>query len=253
MKPWTFLDKLVWRIARFTTKFAVGPLKRIGITANQLTVLNSIIFIPLAVLCFAQGTYRFSLVGLIFLIVHTYFDFTDGALARANGKASKVGAWLDKQLDIISAEAILLGISVGVIRSNPFSIWLIVAFLAIFGRLGILSIVFEYDKTIYKSQCQSFLTAFRNNHSVNFFDYLIKELITLYSPFFLYLGTFRYLLFFAVIFDKLPLFLIITMVFSNIRWVVMFWAYASAISEKESSFEVIKLIKKNLHEENSLF
>lgn len=241
MKPWTFLDKLLWKFMRWATGFAVRPLVFIGITPNQLTTLSSVINFSLAAFCFAQGTYRWSLVGLFFLVLHSYFDFADGTLARVTGKTSKLGGWLDPRIDIIGAEAIVVGIAFGVIRFNPGLFWLAVAAFAVFGRLGLLAIVFDYHRAIYGSS--KFLEKFNASSKTTILDMLIKEFITLRSFPFLFLGTFRYFLFLAVIFNQLKLFLLTSAIFNNLRWLIMFWAYVMALREEKSNFEVIRILK----------
>lgn len=242
MKPWVLLDKLLWKFMRWATGFAVPPLVFIGITPNQLTTLSSIINFSLAAFCFAQGRYRWSLVGLFFLLLHSYFDFADGTLAKATGKTSKLGGWLDSRLDVIGAEAVVVGITFGIVRSNPGLFWLIMAALAIFSRLGVLAMVFDYQRTIYANS--EFLDKFRKSRQMTGVDRLIKNLITL-EPFpFLFLGTFRYFLPLMVILNQLKWFLLIMAVFNNLRWLVMFWAYGAALSDQKSNLRVIRLFKK---------
>lgn len=239
------LDKLLWQLMRWATKFAVQPLIFIGITPNQLTVLSSVINFSLATFCFAQGTFLGNLGGLGFLLLHSYFDFADGTLARATGKTSKIGAWLDSRLDVIGAEAVVVGIIVGVIRTNQSLSWLIIAALAIFGRLGVLAIVFDYERTIFKGP--EFWEEFEKDKKMTFFDKIIKEFITLQSFPLLFLGTFRYFLSLMVVLNQLTWFLLITAIFNNLRWLIMFWAYSRALSEEKSKLRVINLLAEYLN------
>lgn len=244
MKPWTLLDKLLWQFMRWATKFSVRPLTFAGITPNQLTVLSSIINFSAAAFCFAQGTYWWNIAGLIFLLLHSYFDFADGALARAIGKTSKSGAWLDGRLDIIGAEAVAVGIIVGVIRSNPGLPWLLIAAAVVFGRLGVLTIVFDYERTVYSSS--DFLEKFNQEKKMTIVDKLIKEFITFQSFPFLFIGTFRYFLTLAVILDQLKVFIVVSAIFNNLRWLIMFWAYAQALNGQKSRFKVVNLLAEYL-------
>ena len=72
MKPWTFLDKLVWKVANWATKFAIRPLIFLGITPNQLTVWSFLFFIPVAAYFFSKGEYIYNILGLIFCLFHTF-------------------------------------------------------------------------------------------------------------------------------------------------------------------------------------
>ncbi|MBI5465416.1 CDP-alcohol phosphatidyltransferase family protein [Candidatus Gottesmanbacteria bacterium] len=244
MKPWTFLDKLVWGIARWATRFILPPLISLGITPNQLTVASAIVNFTLAVFCFAQGKYEWNLIGLFFLLLHAYFDFADGDLARATGKTSKVGGWLDARLDVMGAEAVIVGIVVGVVRVNLNLLWLSIAALAVFGRLGVLAVVFDYEKTIYKSP--QFWNEFAQDKKMTLVDRLVKEFITLESFPFLFLGTFRYFLPLMVFFGQLKWFVLISAIFNNLRWLIMFWAYAKAQGEQKSRLRVINLLGEYL-------
>ena len=246
MKPWLFLDKLLWKVARWATSFIIRPLVFIGITPNQLTTLSAVINISLAVYCFSRGIYRWNLIGLFFLLAHSYFDFADGSLARATGKVSKLGVWLDPKLDIVGSEAVIVSIVFGIIRFSPTPFWLIVIFLAIFGRIGILAVVFDYCRTVYGSR--DFVDQFKKDHQMTKIDGLIKEFITLNSFPFLFLGTLRYSLFLAIIFNQLKWFLLVIAVFNNLRWMIMFWAYAMVLGDRKKNFRVIKLLKKHISE-----
>lgn len=246
MKPWTFLDKLVWRIGRWVTPLIVRPLVVLGITPNQLTATSGLINFSLASFCFAQGTYRFSFLGLFFLLVHAYLDFADGDLARATGKTSKNGAWLDSRLDLVGAEAVSIGIAIGIIRSNPTLIWLVIVGIALFGRLGVLAVVFDYDRTIFKNYLE-FWQEFARDKKMTFMDKIIKEFITMQSFPFLFLGTFRYFLPLMIVFNQLGWFVIISGLFNNFRWIIMFWVYTQALSGQKSHLRIINLVSHYLN------
>ncbi len=79
---------------------------RAGITPNMMTVVGFLITVATAVLI-AQG--RLLLGGWI-LIAGSLFDMLDGAVARATGKMSKSGAFLDSTLDRFSDAAIFVGL-----------------------------------------------------------------------------------------------------------------------------------------------
>lgn len=81
-------------------------LGRAGITPNMMTILGFAITVATAVLI-AQG--RFLLGGLI-LIAGALFDMLDGAVARATGKMTRSGAFLDSTLDRFSDAAIFVGL-----------------------------------------------------------------------------------------------------------------------------------------------
>lgn len=83
-----------------------GAIGRAGITPNMVTVLGFVVTIAAAV---AVAGGHFLLGGLI-LIAGSVSDVLDGAVARATGKISEGGAFLDSVLDRLSDAAIFVGL-----------------------------------------------------------------------------------------------------------------------------------------------
>lgn len=79
---------------------------RAGVTPNMVTVLGFLITVAAAVLV-AQGLL---LLGGLVLILGAVLDMLDGAVARATGKGSKAGAFLDSTLDRLSDAGIFVGL-----------------------------------------------------------------------------------------------------------------------------------------------
>jgi CDP-diacylglycerol--glycerol-3-phosphate 3-phosphatidyltransferase len=82
-------------------------LGRTGLSPDHLTALGLFMAVPAAL---AIGTGRLGL-GLILLIVSAVPDLLDGALAKANGTASKRGAFFDSVADRVTDALILGGIA----------------------------------------------------------------------------------------------------------------------------------------------
>lgn len=68
---------------------------RLPITANAYTWLTFV----LGILGYIFIAHNFSVTGLVFFILAGLFDVVDGAVARAGGKSSHYGAFLDGSLD----------------------------------------------------------------------------------------------------------------------------------------------------------
>jgi len=83
-----------------------GAIGRAGVTPNMITVLGFFVTIAAAVVI-AQGDF---LLGGFILIAGSVSDMLDGAVARATGKISKGGAFLDSVLDRLSDAAIFVGL-----------------------------------------------------------------------------------------------------------------------------------------------
>ena len=83
-------------------------LARTGITPNALTIIGCLLNFGVAAVI-ASGS--LALGGFLILFAGA-FDMLDGALARAAGKTSTFGAFLDSTLDRYSEAAIFLGVFV---------------------------------------------------------------------------------------------------------------------------------------------
>jgi CDP-diacylglycerol--glycerol-3-phosphate 3-phosphatidyltransferase len=81
-------------------------LGRIGFTPNALTVIGFGIAVLAAIAC-AMGSW---LAGAGLVLVGGVFDLFDGALARATGTASRLGAFMDSTFDRAGEAVVYLGI-----------------------------------------------------------------------------------------------------------------------------------------------
>jgi phosphatidylglycerophosphate synthase len=88
----------------------VMPLKDSWVTPNYLTTVR--LFVGLAAAgAFLPGTYRWSNLGALLLILSNFLDHTDGELARISGKTSRIGHIYDLASDAVVT--ILLFIAMG--------------------------------------------------------------------------------------------------------------------------------------------
>jgi CDP-diacylglycerol--glycerol-3-phosphate 3-phosphatidyltransferase len=108
------------RVRGFATPIAVG-LGRLGLTPNHLTIIGFVGTCAAAVLAAGQGW----LLAGILVLAFGIFDLFDGALARATGRASKFGAFLDSTLDRTGENLVYAGIAIG--AASPGSIVVVVA------------------------------------------------------------------------------------------------------------------------------
>jgi phosphatidylinositol phosphate synthase len=100
-------------------------LGRLGLTPNALTILG---FLGTCLAAIAAGYQMWVLAGVL-VLVFGIFDMFDGALARATGKASKFGAFLDSVLDRTGENLVLAGVAVGCAQA-AFSEGVLLAVLA---------------------------------------------------------------------------------------------------------------------------
>jgi len=89
----------------------VAPLNDSWVTPNHLTTVRLLIGLAAAA-AFLPGTYRWSNLAALLLIVSNFADHTDGELARMSGKTSRAGHLYDLASD--AAVTILLFIAIGI-------------------------------------------------------------------------------------------------------------------------------------------
>lgn len=91
--------------------------KRTGLSPNALTLIGFAIAVVGAGLAAAQS---WLLAGLI-VAFGAVFDLFDGALARATGKTSKFGAFLDSTMDRAGEAVVYIGIALGLMAAYRIS------------------------------------------------------------------------------------------------------------------------------------
>jgi CDP-diacylglycerol---glycerol-3-phosphate 3-phosphatidyltransferase len=84
-------------------------LGRLGFTPNSLTIAG---FVGTCAAALAAAAEQWLLAGIL-VIGFGIFDLFDGTLARATGKASKFGAFLDSTLDRTGENLVLAGVAIG--------------------------------------------------------------------------------------------------------------------------------------------
>src|SRR5262249_10352627 len=90
----------------------VTPLKDSRATPNHLTTVR-LVFGLAAAAAFIPGTYGWTNVGALLLILSNFLDHTDGELARISGKTSRIAHIYDLATD--SVVTILLFLSLGIV------------------------------------------------------------------------------------------------------------------------------------------
>jgi len=91
----------------------VTPLKDSRATPNHLTTVR-LAFGLAAAAAFLPGTYGWTNVGAMLLILSNFLDHTDGELARISGKTSRIGHIYDLASDAVVTILLFLAIGIGV-------------------------------------------------------------------------------------------------------------------------------------------
>ena len=91
-------------------------LGRLGVTPNMLTVTGTALSVTAAVTLLPQGHF---VAGPLVLLVVLVADSFDGILARATGKSSVFGAFLDSTMDRLADGAVLSSLAAWAALSMP--------------------------------------------------------------------------------------------------------------------------------------
>jgi phosphatidylglycerophosphate synthase len=91
----------------------VTPLKDSRATPNHLTTVR-LAFGLAAAAAFLPGTYGWSNLGALLLVLSNFLDHTDGELARISGKSSRLGHIYDLASDAVVTILVFVAIGVGV-------------------------------------------------------------------------------------------------------------------------------------------
>ncbi len=102
--------------ARLARRF-VAPLANTWVTPNHLTTLRLGVGLAAAA-AFAPGSYAWSNIAALLLVLSNFLDHTDGELARISGKTSRMGHLYDLASDALVTVLLFVAVGVGV-AANP--------------------------------------------------------------------------------------------------------------------------------------
>ncbi len=91
----------------------VTPLKDSWVTPNHLTTVRLVVGLAAAA-AFLPGTYGWSNLAALLLILSNFLDHTDGELARMSGRTSRIGHVYDLASDAVVTILLFVAIGVGV-------------------------------------------------------------------------------------------------------------------------------------------
>src|SRR5579871_6459911 len=95
----------------------VTPLKDSWITPNILTTVRLVVGLAAAA-SFAPGSYGWSNIAAVLLVVSNFLDHTDGELARLTGKTSRIGHLYDLASDALVTILLFCCIGIRVAASS---------------------------------------------------------------------------------------------------------------------------------------
>lgn len=101
------------RVRDLATPIARG-LGRLGLTPNALTLIG---FVGTCAAAYAAASQAWLAAGVL-VLVFGIFDLFDGTLARATGRATKLGAFLDSIFDRAGEAVVYIGIAIGFVAAG---------------------------------------------------------------------------------------------------------------------------------------
>ena len=100
----------------------------LGISPDAVTIVGTLGVAAGALIFFPQGEL---LIGVLVITAFVFSDLIDGAMARASGRSSPFGAFLDSTLDRYSEGAMYIGLAAYfATMSGPLQRWLLLATVA---------------------------------------------------------------------------------------------------------------------------
>jgi phosphatidylglycerophosphate synthase len=94
-------------------RHVIAPLKNSWVTPNHLTTVRLIVGLA-AALAFCPGSYGWSNIAALLLVISNFLDHTDGELARLSGKSSRIGHIYDLVSDAVVTILLFVAVGVGV-------------------------------------------------------------------------------------------------------------------------------------------
>jgi phosphatidylglycerophosphate synthase len=96
----------------------VSPLKDSWVTPNHLTTVRLAVGIAGAA-AFTPGTFGWSNLGALLIVLSNFLDHADGELARISGKSSRIGHLYDLASDTLVTVLLFVAIGIGAAAIDP--------------------------------------------------------------------------------------------------------------------------------------
>ena len=114
------------RVRDLATPVARG-LGRLGLTPNALTIIG---FVGTCIAAWAAASQLWLLAGIL-VLAFGIFDLFDGTLARATGRATNLGAFLDSTFDRAGEAIVYVGIAAGILTGHASTLGALLAMAAL--------------------------------------------------------------------------------------------------------------------------
>jgi len=234
-----FVSKMIDGVSKIVTPY----LAKKGMSANQVTVLRFIIFIPLAIFFFIYGDYYTIIAGIICYSLFIIFDYVDGDLARLKKETTQLGAWLEHMFDMVSEGLIILAISLGTYRITGINYTWMFGLIALY---GVNMRILLYNELESKYNLYHIFSGvyIKKISSLSGLDKLFAEILMPYRQPFKTLFYSIYSIIIFGLFNQLYLSLIMIALMNNIRWIVMSYTLFELNNKNERKPQFIKIIEE---------
>jgi archaetidylinositol phosphate synthase len=113
-------------------QLAAGALNKAGFTPNTVTAVGFLLTLVASLLySIGLGTIWLSFGAVLALLLGTYLDAVDGAMARRYHQTSKMGGILDSVLDRVGEIALYAGLVIGSLVPGWLALWALSASLMV--------------------------------------------------------------------------------------------------------------------------
>lgn len=244
------LDQFFSLSCRKLADIGVNILKDSKITPNQITVARAIIFLPLIFYFFSRGTYIGNILGVLCCGLNSLFDILDGNLARAKSLTSKIGGWLDTNLDKIAVYIVLIGVILGSYRVTQNNIFWMAGIFVLFLHAMLVNISNDFDKMFGE---EAFFDlplkeAIYHNKKSTFFDKIWVNMFIFNSFWSYFLFAVRYQIFIGAVFNIMPYMIFYWVFVFAMRWLFLCLVYLSVLKEAKSRWVFINEVKKRFEQ-----
>ncbi|HOQ46744.1 MAG TPA: CDP-alcohol phosphatidyltransferase family protein [Bryobacteraceae bacterium] len=187
------------------------------VSPNAVSLCGLVVAL-LAGLCFAEGSWAFSVAGAALFFVAGLFDEMDGMLARLKFRASAVGCWLETAVDYTTYLILFAGLTAGGYRRGN-EVYLLLGAVLVGGSVLSFLVISRQRRLATPSDAPNefgrrYLAALEQD-SANPVSRVVRQIQFLTKKSVLI----HYLLLFALL-DLLPLFMALAAFGANAAWIV---------------------------------
>lgn len=237
MEAWASVEKGWWSVMRKLGCSLAGVFVSLGISANQLTIGRFIIFAPCVIVCYSMPGYWWPVAGFACLFTNTLLDFTDGAVARATGNTSVLGAWIDGRHDFLMQGILLSGCAIHVCMSDSGMYGVLVSVAALFSQAALTHHclmykgVFDHRETFFKD-----LTA---STDLRLWQRVMIDIAITESSASVVVFTYRYWVLIFTFAGRIDLLLLVIAITQNIRWIILHVMMAVLFADEKGKMPLI--------------